>query len=115
MRRREAVRAAAGWDRAFTAAAALEEARLESPGEMPPRARAPRPRPGRRPACDAGLSLTAALLLRRAGRADAALAHASAALLVRPARSLAARERRLAREAGARAADAATDAAERPP
>jgi tetratricopeptide (TPR) repeat protein len=105
--------AAAGWDRAFTAAAALEEARLESARGNASRAlelldHARRADPRATPA----LSLSAALL-RRGGRADAAFAQASAALAVDPLDPLAARERRLARDAGARsAADAVADAAE---
>jgi tetratricopeptide (TPR) repeat protein len=105
--------AAAGWDPALTAAAALEEARLESARGQVARARALLDRaleanPRETPA----LSLDAALL-RSAGQADAAFAKASLALAVDPLDPLAARERRLAREAGARpAADAAADAAE---
>jgi tetratricopeptide (TPR) repeat protein len=109
---REAL-AAAGWDMAFTAAAALEEARLEAEGgdaaralELLDRALQANPR------STLALSLSAALL-RRAGRPDDAFARASAALAVDPLDPLAARERRLAREAGARAAaDPAGDAAE---
>ena len=109
---REAL-AAAGWDRAFTAAAALEQARLESARGNPSRAlelldhaRAADPR------ATPALTLSAALL-RHGGRTEDAFAQASAALAVDPLDPLAARERRLARDAGARpAADAAADAAE---
>jgi len=105
--------AAAGWDRAMAAAAALEEARLEAARGNLPRAlelldhaRSADPR------ATPALSLSAALL-RHGGQPEAALAQASAALAVDPLDPLAARERRLAREAGARAAaDAAADAAE---
>jgi tetratricopeptide (TPR) repeat protein len=105
--------AAAGWDRGFTAAAAVEEARLESAGGNAPRALALLDHALRaNPRDTAALSLQAALL-RRAGRPEAAFARASAALSADPLDPLAARERRLAREAGARpAADAAADAAE---
>jgi tetratricopeptide (TPR) repeat protein len=105
--------AAAGWDLAFTAAAALEEARLESARgararalELLDRSLAANPR------CTPALALKAALL-RTAGHAAEAFAQASAALAVDPLDPLAARERRLAREAGARAAaDPPTDAGE---
>jgi tetratricopeptide (TPR) repeat protein len=105
--------AAAGWDNAFTAAAALEEARLASAGGDAARALALLDRAtAANPAGTAALSLAAALL-RRSGRPEAAFARASAALAVDPLDPLAARERRLAREAGARPpADAAADAAE---
>jgi tetratricopeptide (TPR) repeat protein len=106
--------AAAGWDPGFTAAAALEEARLEAARGNAARAlalldRALEANPRETPA----LVLSAALL-RRAGRAEAAFAKASAALDVDPLDPLAARERGLARERGARPAppDAARDAAE---
>jgi tetratricopeptide (TPR) repeat protein len=105
--------AAAGWDRAFTAAAALEEARLESARGNAARAldRLAHARSAD-PRATPALALTAALL-RLGGRAEAAFAQASAALAVDPLDPLAARERRLAREAGARpAADAAADSAE---
>jgi tetratricopeptide (TPR) repeat protein len=105
--------AAAGWDVGFTAAAALEEARLESTGGNAARALALLDRAlDASPRGTAALSLKAALL-RRAGQPDLAFARASAALAADPLDPLAARERRLAREAGARpAADAAADAAE---
>jgi tetratricopeptide (TPR) repeat protein len=107
--------AAAGWDPAFTAAAALEEARVESARGSTARALALLDRAlEAQPRDTAALSLAAAVL-RRAGRAGAAFAKASLALAVDPLDPLAARERRLAREAGARpaaAADAAADAAE---
>jgi tetratricopeptide (TPR) repeat protein len=105
--------AAAGWDRAFTAAAALEEARLEAARGNPSRAlellqHARDADPRATPA----LVLSAALL-RHAGRPEAAFAQASAASAVDPLDPLAARERRLARDAGTRpAADPAKDAAE---
>jgi tetratricopeptide (TPR) repeat protein len=105
--------AAAGWALAFTAAAALEEARLECARGMRTRAldlldRSLAANPRSTPA----LALKAALL-RTAGRTDEAFAQASAALAVDPLDPLAARERRLAREAGARAAaDPPTDAGE---
>ena len=106
--------AAAGWDPGFTAAAALEEARVESSRGNASRAlalldRALEANPRATPA----LVLSAALL-RRAGRTEAALAKASLALDVDPLDPLAARERRSAREAGARPApsDTVRDAAE---
>ncbi len=109
---REAL-AAAGWDLGFTAAAALEEARLESAGRNAVRALVLLDRAlAANPRSTAALSLKAALL-RRAGQPDLAFAQASAALAVDPLDPLAARERRLAREAGARpAVDAAADPAE---
>ena len=105
--------AAAGWDLAYTGAAALEEARLESARGDAARALALLDRSlGANPRNPAALSLKAALL-RHSGRVDEALAPASAALAVDPLDPLAARERRLAREAGARATpDPAADAAE---
>ena len=90
-----------------------EQARLESARGNPSRAlelldRARDADPRGTPA----LVLSAALL-RHGGRAARVFARASAALVVDPLDPLAARERRLAREAGARpAADAAADAAE---
>jgi tetratricopeptide (TPR) repeat protein len=105
--------AAAGWDQALTAAAALEEARLESARGKTARAlellqRSLSANPRSTPA----LALSAALL-RSAGRSGEAFAAASTALALDPLDPLAARERRLAREAGARgASDAAADAAE---
>jgi tetratricopeptide (TPR) repeat protein len=104
---------AAGWDLAYTGAAALEEARLESARGETVRALALLDRSlGANPRNPAALSLRAALL-RRSGRAEDALAQASTALAMDPLDPLAARERRLAREAGARAtADPAADAAE---
>jgi tetratricopeptide (TPR) repeat protein len=106
---REAL-AAAGWDLGFTAAAALEEARLESAGRNAVRALVLLDRAlAANPRSTAALSLKAALL-RRAGQPDLAFAQASAALAVDPLDPLAARERRLAREAGARpAVDEAAD------
>lgn len=105
--------AAAGWDLAFTAAAALEEARLEADGGDSTRALALLDHAlGANPRSTPALSLSAALL-RRSGRPDDAFARASAALAVDPLDPLAARERRLARDAGARpAADPPADAAE---
>ena len=105
--------AAASWDLAFTAAALLEEARLEADAGDLPRALALLDRALQaNPRATAALSLSAALL-RRVGRPDAALARASAATAVDPLDPLAARERRLARDAGARApADPSADAAE---
>jgi Tfp pilus assembly protein PilF len=109
---REAL-AAAGWDLAFTAAAALEEARLEADGGDLIRALELLDHSLRaNPRSTAALSLSAALL-RRTGRPAEAFARASAALEADPLEPLAARERRLAREAGApAAADDALDAAE---
>jgi tetratricopeptide (TPR) repeat protein len=114
--KREAARealAAAGWDLAFTAPAALEEARLEADGGDFTRALALLDHALQaNPRHTAALSLSAALL-RRAGRPDDAYARASAALAVDPLDPLAARERRLARDAAVRpAADPAADAAE---
>ena len=105
--------AAAGWDLAYTGAAALEEARLESARGDAARALDLLDRAlGANARDTAALSLKAALL-RRAGRFEESFAQASAALAVDPLDPLAARERRLAREAGARAApDPAADAAE---
>ena len=105
--------AAAGWDLAYTGAAALEEARLESARGDTARALDLLDRAlGANARDTAALSLKAALL-RRAGRFEESFAQASAALAVDPLDPLAARERRLAREAGARAApDPAADAAE---
>ncbi len=105
--------AAAGWDLAFAAAAALEEARLESARGMKTRALELLDRSlAANPRSTSALTLKAALL-RTAGRSDGAFAQASAALAVDPLDPLAARERRLAREAGTRApADPAADAAE---
>ena len=105
--------AAASWDLAFTAAALLEEARLEADAGDLARALALLDRALQaNPRTTAALSLSAALL-RHAGRSDAALARASAATAVDPLDPLAARERRLARDAGVRApADPSADAAE---
>ncbi|HYN05534.1 MAG TPA: DUF5107 domain-containing protein [Vicinamibacteria bacterium] len=105
--------AAAGWDLAYTGAAALEEARLESARGHAARALDLLDRALGASARDtAALSLKASLL-RRAGRFEESFAQASAALAVDPLDPLAARERGLAREAGARAApDPAADAAE---
>jgi tetratricopeptide (TPR) repeat protein len=105
--------AAAGWDLAFAAPAALEEARLEAARGRTVRALELLDRSlSANPRSTSALALSAALL-RSAGRSGEALARASAALAVDPLDPLAARERRLAREAGARGtADAAADAAE---
>ncbi|HSD29521.1 MAG TPA: DUF5107 domain-containing protein, partial [Vicinamibacteria bacterium] len=105
--------AAAGWDLAFTAAAGLEEARLESARGMKVRALELLERSlAANPRATPALTLKAALL-RAAGRSDEAFAHASAALAVDPLDPLAARERRLAREAGAHApADPPADSVE---
>ena len=105
--------AAAGWDLAYTGAAALEEARLESARGHAARALDLLDRAlGANARDTAALSLKAALL-RRAGRFEEAFAQASAALAVDPLDPLAARERGLAREAGARATpDPAADVAE---
>jgi tetratricopeptide (TPR) repeat protein len=105
--------AAAGWDLAYTGAAALEEARLESARGNSVRALELLERSlDANPRNPAALSLKAALV-RRSGRAEEALAEASTALGLDPLDPLAARERRLAREAGAQAtADPAKDAAE---
>jgi tetratricopeptide (TPR) repeat protein len=106
--------AAAAWDDGWTAAATLEQARLESLGGRREHALALLERSlEAAPRGTAALSLSAALL-RHAGRPDAAFARASAALAVDPLDPLAGRERRLAREKGAKATttDRATDAAE---
>jgi tetratricopeptide (TPR) repeat protein len=105
--------AAAGWDVAFTGAAALEEARLESARGMKARALELLDRSiAANPRATPALTLQAALL-RTTGRSDAAFAQASAALAVDPLDPLAARERRLARDAGGHASsDPAADAAE---
>ncbi len=109
---REAL-AAASWDLAYTGAASLEEARLESGRGRAERARSLLDRSlGANPRNPAALSLQAALL-RRSGRLDEALARASAALAVDALDPLAGRERRLAREGGGRGApDPAADASE---
>jgi len=92
--------AAAGWDAAFTAAAALAEARLESRNGHAGRALALLGRAvAAAPDETAALCLEAALL-RHAGRAEAALRAATDALAVDPLDPLAAREWRLARDAG---------------
>ena len=106
--------AAAGWDSAFTAAAALEEARVESARGDASRAVTLLDRALDADARDTTALVLSAALLRRNGRVDAAFARASAALAVDPLDPLAARERRLARDAGAHpAGDTALDAAER--
>jgi tetratricopeptide (TPR) repeat protein len=105
--------AAAAWDSAFTGAASLAEARLESSHGRTRRAlelleRARTADPG----SAAALALQAALL-RHGGRADAAFRAASAALALDPLDPLTARERALARDAGASAdPDPALDATE---
>ncbi len=105
--------AAAGWDIGFTAAAALEEARLESARGHAGRALELLDRSiDANPRGTAALALSSALL-RRSGRPEAALARASSALSIDPLDPLAARERRLAREAGAKpGADPVADATE---
>jgi tetratricopeptide (TPR) repeat protein len=105
--------AAAGWDRAFTATAALEEARLEAARGRGARALELLERSLEADPRGSGALVLAAALSRRSGRADAAFARATAALAIDPLDPLAARERRLAREAGARAAaDPSLDGAE---
>jgi len=106
--------AAAAWDPAFTAPASLEEARLESRRGHAARALALLDRAASAsPLNTAVLDLRAALL-RHAGRAEAAFDQATVALAVDPLDPLAARERRLAHEAGASAGpDPAVDATER--
>lgn len=105
--------AAAAWDRAWTGPALLEQARLESSRG---RAAAALDLVARSIAADpqstAALALHAALL-RRAGRADEAFRQASAILALDPLDPLAARERKLARDAGARAAASPADALEK--
>ncbi len=105
--------AAAGWDLAYTGAAALEEARLESARGDAARALALLDRAlGANPGSPAALSLRAALL-RKTARVEESFAQATTALAADPLDPLAARERRLAREAGARVIPApAADAAE---
>jgi tetratricopeptide (TPR) repeat protein len=104
--------AAAAWDLGWTAAALLEEARLESSRGERVRALALVERAlDANPRSTAALALDAALL-RHAGRADLAFERATRALEVDPLDPLAARERRLAREAGAAAPASATDALE---
>jgi tetratricopeptide (TPR) repeat protein len=105
--------AAASWDPGATAGAGLAQARLEAAGGDRARALALLERSiAANPRGTAALSLSAALL-RHASRPDPAFARATAALAVDPLDPLAARERRLAREAGARPApDPALDAAE---
>jgi tetratricopeptide (TPR) repeat protein len=106
--------AAASWDQAFAGPASLAEARLESAHgrtehalDLLERVRSSEP------GSTAALALQAALL-RHAGRADAAMRAASAALDLDPLDPLAARERALARGAGASAEpDPALDATER--
>jgi tetratricopeptide (TPR) repeat protein len=103
--------AAAGWDLAFTAAAALEEARLEASAGNAARSIELLDRSlAANPGATAALALKAALL-RKTGRGDQAFAQASLALAADPLDPLAARERHLARGAGT-LADAALDAAE---
>jgi len=103
---------AASWDVGWRGPALLEAARLESREGRAAEALALASR-----AVEAGPRSTAAralqaALLRRAGRPDEALAAATSALDVDPLDPLAARERRLAREAGARAAAAPVDTLE---
>jgi tetratricopeptide (TPR) repeat protein len=106
--------AASGWDLAFTAAAALEEARLESARGDAARALALLDHALASNAQDTEALVLKAALLRWAGRADEAFRQASAALAIDPLDPFGARERRLAREAGARppTADPALDAVE---
>jgi tetratricopeptide (TPR) repeat protein len=106
--------AAAAWDRAFTGPASLAQARLESRSGDTERALTLLDRALRAaPRSTVALALHAALL-RHAGRADQAFAQATAALRLDPLDPLAARERSLARDAGATAvADPSVDATER--
>ncbi|MCG6923742.1 MAG: DUF5107 domain-containing protein [Acidobacteria bacterium] len=110
---REAL-AAAAWDRAFTGAASLAQARLESRSGDTARALTLVGRAMEAdPRSTAALALRAALL-RHSGHGDEALRQATAALRIDPLDPLAARERALALEAGATAeADAALDATTR--
>lgn len=106
--------AAAAWDGGWTGAATLEQARLESLAGRRERALALLERSiEAAPRNTAALALSAALL-RHAGRPDAAFARAGAALAVDPLDPLAGRERRLARDKGAKAgaADPVADATE---
>jgi tetratricopeptide (TPR) repeat protein len=105
---------ASGWDLAFTAAAALEEARLESARGDAVRALALLDHALASNAQDTEAIALKAALLRRAGRTDEAFRLASAALAIDPLDPFAARERRLDRDAGAGGSvrDPALDAAE---
>ncbi len=104
--------AAAAWDLAWTGAALLEQARLESARgdaeaalDLLARSLAANPR------STAALTLQAALL-RHTGHADEAFEKATAVLGIDPLDPLAARERRLARPAGVGTAASAVDALE---
>jgi tetratricopeptide (TPR) repeat protein len=103
---------AAAWDESVRGAALLEAARLESREGRAPEALDLAARAAEAaPRSTAALALKAALL-RRAGRADEGFAAATQAIDVDPLDPLAARERRLAREAGARVVASPTDALE---
>ena len=104
---------AAAWDPGWRGAALVEQARLESREGRAPEALALAARAAAAsPRSTAALALHAALL-RKSGRLDDAFAAATHGLDVDPLDPLAARERRLAREAGAKATAApALDALE---
>jgi tetratricopeptide (TPR) repeat protein len=103
---------AAAWDAGWRGPALLEAARLEGREARPAEALGLADRAvAASPRSTAALALRAALL-RRAGRADEAFAAATRALDVDALDPLAARERRLAREAGARVTASPADALE---
>jgi tetratricopeptide (TPR) repeat protein len=104
--------AAAAWDLAWTGAALLEQARLESSRGHAPQALDLVTRSvAASPNATAALALRAALL-RHAGRPDEAFRQATAALAIDPLDPLAARERKLSHEAGAKAEASPADALE---
>ncbi|HVO10792.1 MAG TPA: DUF5107 domain-containing protein [Vicinamibacteria bacterium] len=104
--------AAAAWDLSWTGAALLEEARVESAlGHTPAALGLVERSLAANPRATAALALRAALC-RRLGRTDEALTAATAALAIDPLDPLAARERELARRAGARVEPSAVDSLE---
>ena len=104
--------AAAAWDLGWTGAALAEQARLESARGNPAAALDLVTRSlAASPNATAARALRAALL-RHAGRTDEALREATAVFTVDPLDPLAARERKLARDAGAKAEPSPVDALE---